>query len=422
MNRPPARRPGPGSLGIALAFLAVTGIGRLAAQPPAAPPRGAWPPAPAARAGEDWLVDAWARMRPSDRTRLTSRFLALEQRDAGGHPDEARFDLFRAALRDAPAQEGARVRRGRMSERVRLLLELTDRYVQEALTRRMLREIPARLEGMKQAGLVTEDEIRRIDAITDLRRREKAYFELRGLSFLRQMQRAGRIDDETFARVSGLASGPEKTGALEQLRQREFLRVNAHLLHFLLKPAERLELRNARLPGTFHLCVERMERRKQAAFLSVFPSQDPNRLSHLLRMSEAQERRLNAEGLPADRREETAQEIYRQQRETFLAALAARLGPDDQDKARFVAVADDPTTFYRRASQVLQAIEGPERRLEDGGAWPPDLGQPGMRPPGGGPGGPPDSARPKPGIPGGRPDRPPVPGRVPQGPPRGGGR
>jgi hypothetical protein len=252
---------------------------------------------------------------------------------------------------------------------VQKLVELTDRFVREALSRRIRSEIPHDLEKLLVAGFVSKQEVERIKSMEDPHERMKAYFRLRNEVFLREMVKSGRIDEATHQRIKGLKNMRDRFRELGKLRRKAFCSVNAHLIHFMLKPVERVKLLETRWSPPFHRRVRQFERKRRIRFFDIFPSSDPKRLSHRLRMTPEQERRLNREDLPPEELRATALQIYKSQRQAFVTALVKRVG---EDRARRVEEASGPQSFYQRAFRMLVRLG----EIESGNRGPKPWGPP----------------------------------------------
>lgn len=336
------------------------------------------------------LATEWLKKSAFERGVLARQY-ALSTTPTRGRSARSRFaPLFTTALRWASRKDHERWARSQRDERVKRFVELVDRYAQSIRDGRLSAGLTATLEKMQKSGLVSEREKIDLLATRDPHRRRIAYAVLRDTVFLRQMNKAGRIDRTTLEKIAGEQDEGTRRRAVDQLRRDAFWRVNAHLAYFMLKPAEQVKLRDTRLAGAFSGRLRRHEAHGGFRFLSVFPSDKPDPFASALRMTSQQEARINREGIsPADRRT-AALEIFREQRAAFAHVVTARLGAD---AVRRIVETDEPQRFYVRAFRVIRRFDpgqrrgmGPpgERRGPRDGPHDPRAG-PGGGPPGGGP-------------------------------------
>jgi len=185
----------------------------------------------------------------------------------------------------------------------------------------------------------------------------RAHFALKGKVFLRQLHKLGRIDEKTLNRISSMEDFRERRKALDEVRQEAFWKVNTLLLHFMLKPAEQVDLkktRNSRKFGPrFNWKVKELERKYRIFFLPIIPSKESTYLSHVLRLTPEEETQMTRSGLAPEELEPIAAGIYRRQREAFLKGLQQR-GKAFQSK--IVGKARSPRQFYQRVFQILRKM------------------------------------------------------------------
>jgi hypothetical protein len=347
-------------------FTVVSSAGLLAQEP--RPPHG--PPSPKKSAVaapvpvELQVVEAWVRASTRDR-RILARLYLLRSPDPSGRATSgSRFAIFEEVLRRSPPRDYRRLNRGPIWERVRRLVEMTDRFARRYPTERILQEIPDALAKMQKSGLATAEEVNRVTSIQDGQERKSAYFALRDLAFLRQMRKDGRIDDRRYESIVSLQDFNQRHREVDKVRRAMFRRINAHLIHFMLTPSEKNVLDKAFGSNGSVFRLRRMERKKRFRFLPVIPSSDPGRLSHLLRLTPEQEARLNRPQLDPGERDALADQVFRLQQKAFGDALVKKVG---EPKARSVLEATTPRAFYTHAFRALRDLEepwegGPERR------------------------------------------------------------
>lgn len=341
--------------------------------PGLAQPRGPGPRKP--RGVDRQALESWKQLKPEERRVLAGRFLQSSDPGRRGKHRSPEFRIFREAIRTIPREEWRESFQRPFEERVQKLVELTDRFVRDALSRRIRNEIPGDLRKLLEAGFISKEEVQRITSMQDQGQQFKAYFRLRNEVFLRQMVKTGRIDEATHRRIMGLENMRDRFRELSELRRKAFHSVNAHLIHFMLRPFERVKLLKTRWSPSFYRRVRSLEKRKGIRFLDIFPSADPKRLSHLLRMSPEHERRMSQDNLTPEERRATAQEIFTTQRAAFVDALVRRVG---EDRARRVKEASGPQSFYPRAFHMLIQLG----EIEPGHRGPPPWGPGGQRKPG----------------------------------------
>lgn len=329
-------------------------------------PRGPGPRKP--RGVDKQALESWKQLTPEEKRALATRFLRTFGRGPRRKPRSPESRLFLEAMHSISRSERSDLFQLSSSEGAKKLVELTDRFARDALTKSIRNEIPRDLEKLLEAGFVTKQEVERIKSMEDPPERMRAYIRLRNEVFLRQMVKTGRIDEATHQRIKGLESMRDRFRELGNLRRKAFCSVNAHLIHFMLRPFERVKLLGTRWSFSFHRRVRQLENKKKIRFFDIFPSSDPKRLSHLLRMTSEQEKRMNQENLPPEVRRATALEIYQSQREAFVEALVKRVG---EDRARRVKEAPGPQSFYQRAFRMLAGLREIELRHQGPRPWGP---------------------------------------------------
>ena len=365
-------------------FTVVSSAGLRAQEP--LPPHGPPPPKKSAVVApgpvELHVVEAWVRASTRDRRVLARQYLLRSPDPSGRATSGSRFAIFEEVLRRSSSREHRRLNRGPIWERMRRLVEMTDRFARRYLSERIRQEIPDlserirqeipdALAKMRKSGLATAEEVNRVTSIQDGQERKSAYFALRDLAFLRQMRKDGRIDDPRYQSIVSLQDFNQRHREVDKVRRAMFRRVNAHLIHFMLTPAEKVALDKAFGSNGSVFRLRRMERKKRFRFLPVIPSSDPGRLSHLLRLTPEQEARLNQPQLDPGERDALADQVFRLQQKAFGEALVKKVG---ESKARSVLEATTPRAFYTHAFRALRDMEepwegGPERR--DRNAKPP---------------------------------------------------
>jgi len=298
--------------------------------------------------------------RPAFERRVLARQFVKANLSMQGRFGRSRFaPLFAATLRWASRKDHERWARSQRGERVRRFVELVGRYAQSVRDGRMSAGLAATLKKMQQSGLVNEKEKNELLAIRDPHRRRVAYATLRDTVFLRQMHKAGRIDEATLGRAIGEQDAKARRRAVDKLRRDAFWRVNAHLAYFMLKPVEQVKLRETRRAGAFSSRLRRHEARGGFRFLSVFPSDRPDPFATAIRMTPEQETRINHTGISPAERRDAALDIFREQRAAFAHVLAARLGAE---AARRIQETGDPQRFYVRAFRVMRRFDPGHRR------------------------------------------------------------
>jgi len=347
---------------------------------------------------EGTVVDRWLRMDPTTKANLARKFVEAPKRKIPGQKqDKIFFAFFREAIKHSPPSDRRPFIRGSRWNRVQRLLWIMNMYAQ---SQKVLQDIPGVLEEMKKSGHISQEEEKKLLSIQDPRRRTRSFFKLKDTVFLRQMHKVGRISKKTHDHINRIRNSRKRRKELERIHNDGFWKVNAHLIYFMLKPAEQVALKKTRF--RFHWEVMQLERKNRIFFLPIFPSKEHSRLSHTLRLTLEQEARLNRRDLTPRDRDKTAGEIYCQQREAFLEELRNR---NMETHLRMVSMVKTPQEFYQRAFQVLREMGEFPRRRGDGlspGA-PPGTPGPGFRPnrPGPGLGGggrpPPRGGKPGPG-------------------------
>lgn len=302
----------------------------------------------------DKCIDGWLELSPGRKLRLVKMYVMARGRRHRRPPMDRSFSrFFSQAIEHAPPEEQNAFKR-RIRDRSKILFRMADRFAQ---SQKVHRNIPRSLGEMRKSGLISKEEEDKILSIQDPRKRMRAYFALEGKVFLRQLHKLGRIDEKTLNRISSMEDFRERRKALDEVRQEAFWKVNTLLLHFMLKPAEQVDLkktRNSRKFGhSFHRKRKGLERKYGFFFLPIIPSKESTALSHVLRLTPEEETQITRPGLTPEELGHIAAGIFRRQREAFLKGLQQR-GKAFQSK--IVGKVRSPQKFYRLAFRILRKM------------------------------------------------------------------